>query len=185
MTSTPTNHTVVELLRNVALFEGLEPAELRDLAEVARMSELVEGDRIFAEGESADDLTFVVSGSIRLTCRDSSGVEIVVGYVQAGDILGEMAILDPNSRSASAWAVEPTVILHLSADAFGVFMDRGHAVARVMLVAIRQMMTQRIRVLNERIGALFLIDAEESVGAEFESMVVRLRGIWAAVRSGG
>jgi len=185
MTFTPSNQSVVELLQGVALFQSVDAEDLHELAEVARLSELTEGGRLFAEGEDADDLTFIVSGSIRLTCRDSAGVEIVVGYVQAGDILGEMAVIDPALRSASAWAVEPTVVLRLSADAFGVFMDRGHPVARVMLVAIRQMMTQRIRVLNERIAALFLIDAEKTVGVEFESMVVRLRDIWAAVRSGG
>jgi len=185
MTSTTTNQSVVELLQTVPLFESLESSELRELAEVARLNELAEGGRLFAQGEDADDITFIVKGSIRLTCRDPAGVEIVVGYVQAGDILGEMAVLDPDQRSASAWAVEPTVVLLLSAEAFGVFMDRGHPVARVMLVAIRQMMTHRIRVLNERIGALFLIDAEKTVGVEFQSMVVRLRDIWAAVRSGG
>lgn len=185
MTPPLPNQSVVELLQTVALFESLEPSELHELAEVARITNLVEGDRLFAEGENAGDIMFVVSGSIRLTCRDLAGVEIVVGYVQAGDILGEMAVIDPDFRSASAWAVEPTVVLWLSAEAFGVFMDRGHPVARVMLVAIRQMMSHRIRVLNERIGALFLIDAEETVGVEFQSMVVRLRDIWAAVRSGG
>ena len=99
------NQPIVELLQNVALFESLDPTELHEFAEVARVSELLEGGRLFAEGEAADDIMFIVSGSIRLTCRDPSGVEIVVGYVQAGDILGEMAVLDPASRSASAWAV--------------------------------------------------------------------------------
>lgn len=185
MTPTLPKKSVFELLQTVALFESLEPIEVQELAEVARISNLVEGDRLFAEGESAGDILFIVSGSIRLTCRDPAGVEIVVGYVQSGDILGEMAVIDPDFRSASAWAAEPTVVLWLSAETFGVFMDEGHSVARVMLVAIRQMMSQRIRVLNERIGALFLIDAEETVGVEFQSMVVRLRDIWAAVRSGG
>ena len=76
-------------------------------------------------------------------------------------------------------------MLHLPQAAFEQFLADGHPVARVMLVAIRQMMTQRIRILNERMGALFLIDAEEDVGAEFQSMVVRLRDIWSTMRSGG
>ena len=57
--------------------------------------------------------------------------------------------------------------------------------AKVILLAIRQMMTHRIRVLNERIGALFLLDAEEADGVEAPSMVVRLRDIWSTMRSGG
>ena len=176
---------ILSVLQTVPLFGQMDEAALLDLAQSSTMSELQDGERLFGEGDPADEVFFVISGSIRLTCEASNGPEIVVGYVQAGDILGEMAILDPAPRSASARAAEGAVVLHLPRSTFEDFMDQGHIVARVMLVAIRQMMTQRIRVLNERIGALFLIDAEEEVGEEFQSMVLRLRGIWATVRSGG
>jgi len=176
---------ILSVLETVPLFQQMEQSALLDLARVSTMSEMVDGESLFSEGDPADEVVFVISGSIRLTCEASDGPEIVVGYVQAGDILGEMAILDPAPRSASARAAEGAVVLHLPRASFETFIDEGHPVARVMLVAIRQMMTQRIRVLNERIGALFLIDAEEDVGEEFQSMVVRLRGIWATVRSGG
>jgi CRP/FNR family transcriptional regulator len=176
---------ILSVLETVPLFKQVEPQALQDLALASTMSELNDGDVLFEEGAPADEVAFVISGSIRLTCHAADGPEIVVGYVQAGDILGEMAILDPAPRSASARAAENAVVLHLPRTLFEQFIDEGHAVARIMLIAIRQMMTQRIRVLNERIGALFLIDAEEDVGDEFQSMVVRLRGIWATVRSGG
>jgi len=176
---------IKSVLVTVPLFRQIEEAALNDLAAASTMSELKESEVLFSEGEAADELSFVMSGSIRLTCESGTGPEIVVGYVQAGDILGEMAILDPAPRSASARAAEPAVVLHLPQTAFEQFLADGHPVARVMLVAIRQMMTHRIRVLNERMGALFLIDAEEDVGAEFQSMVVRLRDIWSTMRSGG
>ena len=178
-------HSIIELLQRTPLFKGLDPAALGDLAEASSVSNLAEGEVLFSEGEMATELTFVLSGSIRLTCESSDGPEIVVGYVQAGDILGEMAVVDPAPRSASARAAEAAEVLHLDAKVFAGFIDQGHPVAKVMLLAIRQMMTHRIRVLNERIGALFLLDAEEDVGVEAPSMVVRLRDIWSTMRSGG
>jgi CRP/FNR family transcriptional regulator, cyclic AMP receptor protein len=176
---------ILSVLKTVPLFQQLDSSALEALAAVASMSELSDGDVLFEEGAAADEVIFVMTGSIRLTCEPGGGPEIVVGYVQAGDILGEMAVIDPAPRSASARGAEGAVVLHLPKERFDAFLESGHPVARVMLVAIRQMMTQRIRVLNERISALFLIDAEEDVGEEFQSMVVRLRGIWSAVRSGG
>lgn len=176
---------IKSVLVTVPLFRQIDDEGLDALAAASTMSELAEGDLLFSEGDPADELTFVMSGSIRLTCGSGDGPEIVVGYVQGGDILGEMAILDPAPRSASARAAERSVVLHLPKSAFEEFLANGHPVARAMLVAIRQMMTQRIRILNERMGALFLIDAEEEVGAEFQSMVVRLRDIWSTMRSGG
>lgn len=177
--------TIIDLLQQAPLFKGLDSAALSDLAESSSVSSLDEGEVLFGEGEMATELTFVLSGSIRLTCGSPEGVEIVVGYVQSGDILGEMAVVDPAPRSATARAAEASQVLHLGADAFADFIDRGHPVAKVMLLAIRQMMTHRIRVLNERIGALFLLDAEQEDGAEPPSMVVRLRDIWSTMRSGG
>ena len=176
---------IKSVLVTVPLFKQIDDEGLNALATAATMTELNEGDVLFSEGDVADELTFVMSGSVRLTCGSHDGPEIVVGYVQAGDILGEMAILDPAPRSASARAAETSVVLHLPKSAFEQFLADGHPVARVLLVAIRQMMTQRIRILNERMGALFLIDAEEDVDGDFQSMVVRLRDIWSTVRSGG
>ena len=177
--------SIFESLRDVPLFSGLEPDALAALADASSMSELRNDEVLFSEGELANELTFVVSGSIRLTCQSTDGVDVVVGYVQAGDILGEMAVLDPAPRSASARAAEPASVLHLPAVRFAQFIDEGHPVAKVMLVAIRQMMTHRIRVLNERIGALFLMDAEEDEGDDPPTITARLRGIWSTMRSGG
>jgi CRP-like cAMP-binding protein len=176
---------ILSVLKTVPLFEPLSPDDLNTLASLATMSELADGELLFSEGAEANELLFVISGSIRLTCQPGDGPEIVVGYVQAGDILGEMSVIDPAPRSASARSAEGAVVLHLSREHFDTFIGEGHPVARVMLIAIRQMMTQRIRTLNQRIGALFLIDAEQEVGGELQSMVVRLRSIWSAVRAGG
>ena len=175
---------IFSVLETVPLFQKLEPGQLMDLARASTMSELEENDLLFEEGDAAVDVLLVMSGSIRLTCNPGDLPYIVVGYANGGDVLGEMAVIDPAPRSATARAAETTVVLHVPADAFNDFLAQGHPVAQALLVGIRTMMTQRIRVLNERIGALFLIDAEMEA-EEGASMGQRLRDIWATVRSGG
>jgi CRP/FNR family transcriptional regulator len=176
---------ILSVLQTVPLFTQLGQGDLNDLAQAASMSELTDGESLFEEGEAALDIMFVMSGSIRLTCDMGDGPDIVVGYVKAGDILGEMAVIDPAPRSASARAAEPSVVLHVPSEAFNEFLAQGHPVAQALLGGIRTMMTQRIRILNERIAALFLIDAETGPDDEDQSMVIRLREIWATMRSGG
>ena len=56
--------------------------------------------------------------------------------------------------------------------------------ALVLLGVIRRSMTQRIRTLDERIGALFLLDGDPTEEGPL-SMTDRLRDIWAAMRTGG
>ena len=175
---------IFSVLETVPLFQKLKREHIMDLARASTMSELEEDDLLFEEGDEALDVLFVMSGSIRLTCDPGDIPYIVVGYVTGGDILGEMAVIDPAPRSATARAAKPSVVLHVPADAFNEFLSNGHPVAQALLRGIRSMMTQRIRVLNERIGALFLIDAEAE-DEEDPSMSQRLRDIWATVRSGG
>lgn len=176
---------ILSILQTVPLFAKLEERNLADLAQASSMSELAEGEVLFEEGDDAVDIMFVMSGSIRLTCDMGPGPDIVVGYLEKGDILGEMAVIDPAPRSASACAAQPAVVLHVPAEAFNAFLAQGHPVAQALLSGVRTMMTQRIRTLNERIAALFLIDAEVALGDEEPSMVERLREIWATMRSGG
>ena len=175
---------ILTVLQTVPLFRQLGEEPLRALARKSTMSELSEHEVLFTEGDPADEILLVMSGSIRLTCDMGEGPEIVVGYVKAGDILGEMSIIDPAPRSASARAAEASVVLHVPSVVFNEFLADGHPVARALILGIRQMMTQRIRVLNERIEALFLIDAETNLddGASVSS---RLREIWSTVRAGG
>jgi CRP/FNR family cyclic AMP-dependent transcriptional regulator len=176
---------ILSVLQTVPLFTMLDERDLTDLARAASMSELAEGEPLFEEGDAAVDIMFVMTGSIRLTCDMGEGPDIVVGYVESGDILGEMAVIDPAPRSASARAAEASVVLHVPSKAFNEFLSQGHPVAQALLDGVRTMMTQRIRILNDRISALFLIDAEADAEGESQSMVVRLREIWATMRSGG
>ncbi|MAY80538.1 MAG: hypothetical protein CL930_07105 [Deltaproteobacteria bacterium] len=176
---------IFSVLETVPIFQNLDGDSIRELAVASSMSELEDLDLLFKEGEEANEVYLVIKGSIRLTCDTEEGPSIVVGYAQSGDVLGEMAIIDPAPRSATARAAESAVVLHIPAEAMTGFLDKGHPVAQVLLVAVRQMMTHRIRILNQRIGALFLIDHESEAAEEAESVASRLREIWSMMRSGG
>lgn len=176
---------IFSVLETVPMFQNLDGDSVRDLAVASSMSELDDLELLFKENEQATEVYLVIKGSVRLTCDTDDGPAIVVGYAQAGDVLGEMAIIDPAPRSATARAAESAVVLHVPAAAMKEFLDKGHPVAQVLLVAIRQMMSHRIRILNQRIGALFLIDHENEALEKEESVASRLREIWSMMRSGG
>lgn len=176
---------IAGVLSKVPMLRDLDETSISDLAQRASLVELQDGEALFEEGAEEGGIYLVLQGSVRLTCDTGDGPDVVVGYIEAGGIVGEMAILDPAPRSATARAAEETVVLHIPTDAFNGFLDSGHPVARVFMMAIRRMMSQRIRVLNERIGALFLIDQEMTDEVDRTKITERLRNIWAAMRSGG
>ena len=53
----------------------------------------------------------LLDGAVRIVCDAPDGVRIEVAKLEAGDLLGEMAILDPAPRAASAIALDPTTVL--------------------------------------------------------------------------
>ena len=74
-------------------------------------------DIIFLEFEKGDKFYMVQSGSVKIT-KVIKDVEKLLDIVLAGDFFGEMAILEDTTRSASAIANEPTVLLELQKENF-------------------------------------------------------------------
>jgi len=72
------------------------------------------GDVVFRQGEPADALYFVVSGTIGISYREAGGDERRLARVQPPDTVGEMAILSDAPRSATATALRDSRLLRLS-----------------------------------------------------------------------
>ncbi|MGK0188797.1 MAG: CRP/FNR family cyclic AMP-dependent transcriptional regulator [Verrucomicrobiales bacterium] len=68
------------------------------------------GDEIFHEGDAHSHEAFLIaSGRVAITVHTESG-EKLIAQLKAGDLFGEMGLIDENPRSATARAVEPTKV---------------------------------------------------------------------------
>ncbi len=75
------------------------------------------GQVIFHEGAPADGMYLVDRGAVRLW-RLRDGEDVLLTTVGPGGIFGEMALIDGSSRTASASAVEQTVLLQVPKGTF-------------------------------------------------------------------
>ena len=100
---------VDRLLRSPG-FEKFSEDALAYLLGQSRAVQLQDGDVLFDKGASGDTMYFVLAGEITIHL---GGRE--VERVQAGGILGEMAMLEGRIRSARASATDTTVLLELEA----------------------------------------------------------------------
>ncbi|MBX3456053.1 cyclic nucleotide-binding domain-containing protein [Ferrovibrio sp.] len=73
------------------------------------------GQTIFKQGDRGDCMFFIEKGTVRLTRSDASG-DFEIGKVLAGGIFGEMALIDDKPRSASAMAVDESVLHEVPGD---------------------------------------------------------------------
>jgi CRP-like cAMP-binding protein len=95
---------VVEVLRQIPLFEALPKAELRRIARFARTRHYATGEIIIREGEVDDRLFVVLAGEVKVV-RDYQGPrERILGFLGPGMCFGEMALLDNYERTATVVA---------------------------------------------------------------------------------
>ena len=65
------------------------------------------GETIFERGDAGDSMMLVLSGRVRIGNVQPNGKEAIICFVEPGDLLGEVALLDGKPRSADAVAIEP------------------------------------------------------------------------------
>lgn len=71
--------------------------------------ELAAGQILFREGDAPTTAFLVESGSLRVTAT-VAGEAVVLGDVEPGALVGEVAVLDDEPRTATATALEPCVL---------------------------------------------------------------------------
>lgn len=146
---TSAEESPVGLLRRVPLFAELDEAELERFSRVAIPRSYPEGSRVFHEGDHSDACYIVKSGTFRVTREHPDGRAITLATLSEGDIVGELAMLDGEVRSASVETLGGDgELLALPASDVRALLER-HPEITVKFVAA---LTRRLRAANERIS---------------------------------
>lgn len=83
------------------------------ISELARKRTFYEGEQVFAEGETADFLPIVVSGSVRMIHYLEPGKEVTIGTFHAGEMFAVPPVFDGKNYPSTAIATEQTELLLL------------------------------------------------------------------------
>ena len=128
----------VILLKRAEMFARTPEEVLAEVAQLLEEKEYAAGQGIFEKGEAGDSLYIVVDGGVRVFDGERT-----LNRLGAGDIFGELALLDPEPRSASVEAVEDTRLLRLDRDTFSELMagniDMVTGVLRVLCQRLRRL----------------------------------------------
>jgi CRP/FNR family cyclic AMP-dependent transcriptional regulator len=112
------------LLHRTPLFAGLAAADLQPLVPDLRWRHFGRESYIFREGDAGDHLHIIASGDVKISRTTRAGGEVVLAMLGAGDVFGELAVLEENAlRSADAQALTETECLVLQKRALVVFLQ--------------------------------------------------------------
>lgn len=100
------SETNIEQLRIISQFSDLNIEELREISEVCISSSLEKGDILFSEGDKADSVYLLIDGFVEIWKDYSSDKRDILARQYKGNIVGEMAVIDELTRSATVIAGE-------------------------------------------------------------------------------
>jgi len=98
------------------------------------------GDVIFKEGEHGEHMYVVKAGNVDLKVKG-----MTVETIEVGEILGEMALLDQESRSASAVAATDCQLVPIDNQRFQFLVSETPYFA----IEVMQIMARRLRHMNQ------------------------------------
>ena len=140
--------STTELLARVPLLAGLEATELERIAQVSVPRGFPKGARVFHEGDESDACYIIRSGEVRVTREHSDGRAIALATLGPGEIVGELAMLDGEVRSASVEALTDVELLAVAARDMRGLLERNPEITAKLVVAL----TRRVRETNERVA---------------------------------
>jgi CRP-like cAMP-binding protein len=137
----------IVLLAGIQEFSSLSSEDLHRVAEYCRWHRYVPEQEIVRDQDSTTDAFFLVQGSLRVTHYSSSGQEVILSDLSAGDMFGELTAIDGLARSALVVAKVDSIVASLSSSDF---LNLFRSNSQVSLAILKRLVGQ-VRRLTDRV----------------------------------
>ena len=130
------------LLKTVDLFQDIPSELLSQISQISKAKDYESGEVIFNEGDYGDSMFIVIEGEVSIQKNGKS-----IALLDKGSSLGEMALLDNETRSADATARVDSVLLKINQDVFYELMEGNADIMKQII----KLLTSRIRDANSKL----------------------------------
>jgi hypothetical protein len=139
---------IAAMLEKAQMFKDFEWAQIEILSGYIELYRAAPGAVLFREGDKGDFMCIVLQGKLEIHKENNQHVDKTVTTVFAGRSLGEMTIVDGEPRSATAVAIEPSMLAVLTQENFLQIMRDRPALSAKLLLKIAQLLSQRLRLTS-------------------------------------
>jgi CRP/FNR family cyclic AMP-dependent transcriptional regulator len=161
-----------QTLKAVPFFTQLNDRELDVVRAVATEKSYPKNAVVLTEGEMGDSLYMIQSGKVKVFIGDEDGREIILKILSPGSFFGEMSMIDKQPRSASVTTLETSTFLVLQHNAFEKCVEEAPRIAQMVM----QVLAQRVREADRKIGTLALMDVYGRVASTLLELAVYNNG---------
>ena len=143
--------TLTDRLARHPLLEGFGADELQVLAENGQVVSVAPPDTLLRQGEPAEELCLLLSGSVRVLMRGSRGFEHELARVEAGGTLGELGLLGGGDRGATVKPLEPTDCFLLPGSSIQKLLNERETAAIKLFERLARTVAVRLNTMNARL----------------------------------
>jgi CRP/FNR family transcriptional regulator, cyclic AMP receptor protein len=143
-----------KLLERCVIFKALQEDEKHELAAHAHVRAFAANEPIFHVGEPGYSMMGVMVGTVRISLPTRKGREVILTDLAAGELFGEIALIDGKPRSASAIAMTKCELLILERRDVLPFLERSPTAC----LNLMQLLCGRIRRSDERMAEIAFFD---------------------------
>jgi CRP/FNR family transcriptional regulator, cyclic AMP receptor protein len=142
---------IVDALGESEIFGALYEDELKELARLGTTVRYPSGRTLFERGDPGDSLMVVLDGRVKISSLSAEGREVVLNFIDPGQVLGEIALLDGKPRTAGATTLEPTELFVLKRQAVLGFLEEQPLVAIRLIGVLCQKLRRTTQMLEDKL----------------------------------
>ncbi len=136
---------IIDMILSLPLFQDFEPKDVDLLSRFVKPCRVRANGVIFEEGETGDFMGLIVEGVAEVSKENSEHAPVKVSAEGSGRMLGEMALVDGEPRSATARFVKSGTILLLTKESFDRILSLHPHLGVSILLRLCRMLSQRLR----------------------------------------
>ncbi|MBM78999.1 MAG: transcriptional regulator [Planctomycetaceae bacterium] len=137
-------------LKNCGLCERLSTEQIERIESVARIRTFPAKSFVYLPSDSADAVMLLVSGRVKLYHITADGKQSSLAFIEAGEVFGELTVLDAGKREGFAETVSKSSIILIPGDEMRLLMEEASSVA----LGITRLIGFRRRSVERRLKSL-------------------------------
>lgn len=153
---TPLHSSIFDYLRDlvneIPQLYSLGPEEVNLLLHYVNYKSVQKGFPLFREGEPGNSVFYIAKGAVDIVKESIEGNPIKLARFGKDKMLGEMALVDPAPRSATAIVTEDAEFVILSQEKFESLLNDYPSIGIKIFKRIAMTLSQRIRFANGRLA---------------------------------
>ncbi len=142
------------LLRQTAIFAGLDDTELGKVADICREQTYQPGETIFKEGDPGNRLFLIAQGEVRISRQIPGSGEEALAVLKPGACFGEMAVFDRSERSTDAISNGGCTLATVSRSELEMLLDFEPDLAAKVLRSMVRLLALRLRATNDNLRSI-------------------------------